>query len=478
MKHLAGVVLGKMQGAAKKITQNPKDSPHAKRMRQESDFYETWLLPKCQRLCESKGWQMTPVPYFSVGTSKVDQEQRPEFSRPMHSDTRVVLATATTPKTANKLRKRSGSTDDMSEISVDSSRFSRLSKNNPITQYLNNVEQKTQQRKAEYIAQFRQRAAERLAPHEFEATANSRLAQLYQAKARHSNVSHAQCPKTQTAPSMFFDQLKAHGPYTRVIVLSSLVLFLFLALNPQHLVHSLSISFDPEGPWHTLILREVGMIVYLFFCAMLHWFVCCVALVYAFDTLEVGSKSGKGIRDFYSENVVNGVLLCSLGIIAVSGLMASSVWINVIPWSIMRVVNWSSGQIDAVFSGAARALPPTSVEVLQKVATNLGLLLSIMVSCLSSVSSYLARGHSVMATFAGIIDSAESFHWKQGMVLWGNGTFSLAQTLYQSSATFLVCLVTLFHYFTERGSHVKEAFEALSHEDDVSSRGSGDGNRR
>lgn len=212
------------------------------------------------------------------------------------------------------------------------------------------------------------------------------------------------------------------------------------------------------------------MIFYLFFCAMLHWFVCCVALVYAFDTLEVGSKSGKGIRDFYSENVVYGVLLCSLGIIVVSGLIASSVWINAIPWSIVRVVNWSSGQIVAVPALVARALPSTAVEVLQRVATSMGFVLSIIVTCASSVSSYFARGHSFMATLAGIIHSAESFGWKQSVVCWGNGAFSLAQTLYQSSATFLVCLVTLFHYFTERGSHVKEAFEALSH-DDISSVG-------
>ncbi|KAL3920873.1 MAG: hypothetical protein SGARI_006834, partial [Bacillariaceae sp.] len=48
MKRLCGVLLSKMQHAAKKVSKDPVTNPHAVKMREERDFYEGWLLPKFQ----------------------------------------------------------------------------------------------------------------------------------------------------------------------------------------------------------------------------------------------------------------------------------------------------------------------------------------------------------------------------------------------------------------------------------------------
>ena len=66
MKHMAGVLLAKLQSAAKKVVKHPKNNEHAKKMRQEADFYQAWLMAKFQAICEMRGWTMPPVTAFEV----------------------------------------------------------------------------------------------------------------------------------------------------------------------------------------------------------------------------------------------------------------------------------------------------------------------------------------------------------------------------------------------------------------------------
>jgi len=63
MKHMCGLLLIKIQAAAKKALENPQRSPHAIRMREDS-FYRCWLLPKFQSYCDEKGWYMPSVMAF------------------------------------------------------------------------------------------------------------------------------------------------------------------------------------------------------------------------------------------------------------------------------------------------------------------------------------------------------------------------------------------------------------------------------
>ena len=40
--------------------QKNTNCPHGDRIRQNKEFYESWLLPKLKLLCEKKGWE-TPI---------------------------------------------------------------------------------------------------------------------------------------------------------------------------------------------------------------------------------------------------------------------------------------------------------------------------------------------------------------------------------------------------------------------------------
>ncbi|EEC48114.1 predicted protein, partial [Phaeodactylum tricornutum CCAP 1055/1] len=46
MKHLAGVMLAKLQAATKKVLKNPVSNEHARKMREHEDFYKHWLMQK------------------------------------------------------------------------------------------------------------------------------------------------------------------------------------------------------------------------------------------------------------------------------------------------------------------------------------------------------------------------------------------------------------------------------------------------
>lgn len=72
MKHMCGLMLVKMQSAAKKALERPEKSPHAIRMR-DDDFYKNWLLPKFRNYAIVKGWDMPEVnalkeEFFEINT--------------------------------------------------------------------------------------------------------------------------------------------------------------------------------------------------------------------------------------------------------------------------------------------------------------------------------------------------------------------------------------------------------------------------
>jgi len=60
MKHMCGLLLVKMQSAAKRALEMPKKSPHAIRMR-DDDFYKNWLLPKFRNYALMQGWDIPEV---------------------------------------------------------------------------------------------------------------------------------------------------------------------------------------------------------------------------------------------------------------------------------------------------------------------------------------------------------------------------------------------------------------------------------
>jgi hypothetical protein len=56
MKRMCGVLLARLQAAARKVLKDPVRNPHARRMREDVRFYRDWLLPKFRTYCEELGW--------------------------------------------------------------------------------------------------------------------------------------------------------------------------------------------------------------------------------------------------------------------------------------------------------------------------------------------------------------------------------------------------------------------------------------
>jgi hypothetical protein len=75
MKNLAGVLLAKLQSAAKKIPRNPLHNEHARRMRDEEDFYRHWLMAKFQAISETNGWTMPSVSAFELTEEQLRKDQ-------------------------------------------------------------------------------------------------------------------------------------------------------------------------------------------------------------------------------------------------------------------------------------------------------------------------------------------------------------------------------------------------------------------
>ena len=75
MKKMCGIVLSRLQGCARGILNDPVHSLHARRMREDVQFYRLWLLPKFRSYCGDLGWDLPPVAAFNVSEEDLDEEE-------------------------------------------------------------------------------------------------------------------------------------------------------------------------------------------------------------------------------------------------------------------------------------------------------------------------------------------------------------------------------------------------------------------
>jgi hypothetical protein len=64
IKHFAGVVLYYFQKQVMKVSQDHQCT-HAHRIRDNKEFYSTWLLPKLRAFCELRHWEQPVI--VSIG---------------------------------------------------------------------------------------------------------------------------------------------------------------------------------------------------------------------------------------------------------------------------------------------------------------------------------------------------------------------------------------------------------------------------
>lgn len=179
MKRVFGLILYKMQGAARKISRDPITNLHAIKIREDDDFYRRFLLPKFRGICKIRGWPMPPISAFELSDAQLEMadvfinkqkfklelkaiklfnahnsdnnlDEYLESSHSVSGSEPADTGNSTTGKDGPKVRAIPRDSDDMSDISKysTSSSFLRTLRGNPISSYLRELEEKTQLRKA------------------------------------------------------------------------------------------------------------------------------------------------------------------------------------------------------------------------------------------------------------------------------------------------------------------------------------------
>ena len=401
MKKLCGVLLNKLQHAAKRVSKDPVNNPHASKMRQEEIFYKHWLLPKFEAVCKLRKWNVPVVSSFELSDQQMELAEEADAKklrsksnsktlRVYHSvidDTpEDFMDDNSGPRSApvnigrRGARVRSTTEDSvLSDISQNSSSLSSVWQNNPIASYVRELEEKTQTRKAKEIRHSRERAAHRLKPKALDEDAKSRLVELRNARQRRDTGSlsiaindQAILPNTQTRSTGLSKEhrkgdvatlLKDHGTITRLIVMTTLVasLFLFLSLGPwmeNCMTERITLFKAVYG-------KDVFALFYLAVSGLLHFVMNYVSLMYAFSALHIGSVAGREALRFYSKNIHMILGIFSSSLITLGILRASM--ISVLRWSIGRSFHLSGymlEQLELGWSLLVDAMPDRVVSVI------------------------------------------------------------------------------------------------------------------
>lgn len=345
-RKICGIVFHKLQRAATKIVKDPVRNPHAQRMRQEIEFYEGWLLPKFQAYSELKNWKMPKVSALEL--SEEEQEKEFEFIMSNRNDVKAPNATR--------------HEDDESTSSVSRLTIASTITRNPISRYIRDMEAKTQAKKALRISSARQRAANRLKPKHLSEEQLLRLEELKDAKARRQLVSGTQYSLTDEKPVEklpVISSLHDHTNFTRVLTIIALCCLMTIIFNPKIIAIDLLDTFSGHSKslWLS-ILVDVIAVAYICCCAIIHFALCNVAMIYAFGALDIGMKTGRQSKKFYSDSVqmvVAGIssFIAAFGI----GKAIGDVLMRALVWHSMRGVQASMVLGENLLGGIGNYVP-------------------------------------------------------------------------------------------------------------------------
>eukprot|EP00521_Asterionellopsis_glacialis_P009443 CAMPEP_0195287422 /NCGR_PEP_ID=MMETSP0707-20130614/4487_1 /TAXON_ID=33640 /ORGANISM="Asterionellopsis glacialis, Strain CCMP134" /LENGTH=1087 /DNA_ID=CAMNT_0040347175 /DNA_START=103 /DNA_END=3366 /DNA_ORIENTATION=- len=441
MRKMVGILLYKLQNAAKKAQKHPVQNIHARRMRQESQFYKKWLYPKFESLCKERRWEMLPVPaldltddqqeqdFLLYGSGEHDYQQNisssdGELPR-THSDydeydeDNDLLAAARAPSNISEYQHM----DDVSDVS-DVSTTSTWSKN-PISSYLREVEARTQRKKKQKIMASRMRAAHRLKRKSLTIQQKTRLGQLKAIKTkRKKEIENRELgigdgnsmdssihdeESTTDKLSKFLFSLHCYSPTKRYQIMVGsfgfmMILFYFTSIfgfSPPLTPHS--------DKWWVTLLQNVGTIIYLSSCAIVHYLCCNVALVYAFETLELGGKTGGRSKQYYNDQLRAPVALFSGGIVLVSIAKALGDFL-------VRALYWYTLQTSNLGKSAITGFHGTFLEnietVVPQVAPVLSFVENMTLAGINAILLSVDKSTSLMLTMVQLVENITIHsHW-------------------------------------------------------------------
>ncbi len=345
MKRVCGTILYKMKLAAQKISKNPVTNLHAIKIREERDFYKTFLLSKFEGVCKTRGWEMPTIAAFELSEAQLDMAESFKEKQQRKSDTdalTMLRSSATnndldeylqsangetqgdsdTPKEGPKLHTMNNDLDDLSDISKYSS-TSSFFRSNPIANLKRQAEEKAQRRKDREIQESRERAAARLKPKTLDEDAKVRLNQLREARKRRK-IRNELPPVKENGRRASFEMnenmrrwkvsLSNHGFFTKIFVMQFLMVSLFCLLYLET-AFSKVVAFREEA-YEMERTRDLATVAYMVVAGFLHSVFCHIAMIYAFSSSHLGSIAGKKTINFYSKFVHHAVAITSASMVA------------------------------------------------------------------------------------------------------------------------------------------------------------------
>jgi len=424
MKRVCGVILYKMQGAARKISKDPITNLHAIKMREDKDFYKGYLLPKFKGICKIRGWQMPPISAFELSDAQLEMADVFKNKQKYKSEMKAIKlfhvdrdnnleeyfesstsrGESSSGRDGPKVRAIPRDSDDMSDISKYST-LSSFWRSNPISSYIREVEGKTQRRKVREIEGSRERAAARLKPKSLNDDARSRLKELRQARDRHKSRAHSQVNDGDVASSSRklniqpgkgnkFDRrwmreisLSSHDLFTKIFVIQFLMVSLFCLLYLDTAFEKV-VAFQ-EGSFWTERGRDLATLTYIVFTGWIHFILCYVAMMYAFSALQLGSIAGKRTILFYSWHVHW----------VVATLSGSMVGLGFVKPYIVKVLQWIVWKAYSMSKVAEMSLLPIIPD---KVVTSFQMIVNAICSLIFSTRILFLESNILGRLFVSI----------------------------------------------------------------------------
>lgn len=520
MKHLAGVILSKMQTAAKKVVKNPAKNEHAKKMREEEEFYKKWLMAKFQDICDARGWEMPEVAAFDYSTT---QSVRFESSRLSLRRAHTSPETGTSRTQQGVNTSDSGVLENMSAISspqlrnesdevselTSRSGLSSVWRNNPVAAYMREMEIRTQKRKAAKVAASRQMASDRLRPKPLSERNLDRLKELKAAKARRQsddpklpNSPRTVGPVPVTNPSRSLtqritSQLYSHSAMTRIVVVGVLLKMLFALLHTE--IAAISPSTAGSQPWSEILLDDAWTVLYMLICGTVYFILCDVALCYSFSSLELGMKSGRQVKQFYGDNVRIAVAVFSFSIVGIGVFKALlKAWMRVGIWLVAKTLVMGKtllvdatlqiyGRLSSVLpidgpvhylqelssmivsgigktaagtSGLARTLLDIFYRLMVK-SNFVGRSIAFLVGrCYDALVFLVVTPLQPMADF--VAESSHRFDAKATMTAWRADAFSTSRVLFSYTSVFLLSVLVLYYLTSKSRDNGKRKTDSVS----------------
>jgi len=499
MKRICGALLYKMKSAALKIGKEPIINPHAIKIREEKDFYKTFLLPKVEGICKLRGWQMPSISALELSDAQLEmadefiakQKQKSETKAPKlftfnNTDSNldeylqastscsishgeVVGNSGRATKDDPKVRSVHSDLDDMSDISKFSTTSSFWS-SNPISNYRRQIEERKQLSKDREIQEARERAAARLKPKSLNEDAVLRLKELRGARNRHKSRKEIQVLKEdgRGATSEVDKNLRrwnvslsSHGFFTKIFVLQFLMVSLFCLLY-------LDTAFNKVVAVRVGIFgmergRDMATLIYIGVAGLVHCVFCYIALFYAFTSLQLGSIAGKRTKRFYGDYVHYVVVITS----------ASMVSLGIIKPGIDKFLRWIVWNAYSSFKVAKISL---LAKIPDKVVTTLDITVNVIITVISTIqktfleSSFLGRCiisvtkapvtivKFISYPFATYAETAiKQYEGYFDALPWREDAFFTTRALLSHSAFFLLVLLLLFNFAAKQARNATYA---------------------